>query len=119
MIRHLLDINTLLALLDPAYVFHEAAHRWLEREPEAQWLTCPLVQNGVLRIAAQTTYPNRLGSCAEVRQVLVDFSRDPRHAFCSDDLSLLDDPYLLHPAKLTPNPSNRSLPAVAGASASS
>jgi predicted nucleic acid-binding protein len=31
--RHLLDLNTLLALLDPQHVFHEAAHRWVETTP--------------------------------------------------------------------------------------
>lgn len=101
--RHLLDVNAVLALLDPAHVFHEAAHRWLDREPEALWLTCPLVQNGVLRVAAQTTYPNRLGSCLEVREVLAGFCADARHAFCADDLSLLDDPALIRPEKLTPS----------------
>lgn len=101
--RHLLDVNTVLALLDPAHVFHEAAHQWIETDSDATWLTCPLVQNGVLRVAAQTTYPNRLGSCAEVRKVLAGFCGDPRHAFCPDDLSLLDDPALLDPSMLTPS----------------
>lgn len=101
--RHLLDVNAVLALLDPAHVFHEAAHHWLAGEPEAAWMTCPLVQNGVLRVAAQTAYPNRLGSCDEVRQVLAAFCVDPRHSFCSDDVSLLDDPALIDPGKLTPS----------------
>lgn len=101
--RHLLDVNAVLALLDPAHVFHEAAHRWIENEPYAAWLTCPLVQNGVLRVAAQTAYPNRLGSCAEVRETLAAFCADSRHAFCSDDLSLLDAPALIDPGKLTPS----------------
>jgi toxin-antitoxin system PIN domain toxin len=101
--RHLLDVNAVLALLDPAHVFHEAAHHWLENEPGVTWLTSPLVQNGVLRVAAQTAYPNRLGSCAEIRETLAAFCADPRHAFCPDDLSLLDDPALIDPAKLTPS----------------
>jgi toxin-antitoxin system PIN domain toxin len=100
---HLLDVNAVLALLDPAHVFHNAAHRWLEREPNAVLMTCPLVQNGVLRVAAQSTYPNRLGSCAEVRQVLAAFCADARHAFCPDDFSLLDDSALIDPGKLTPS----------------
>lgn len=28
----LLDINVLIALIDPAHVDHEAAHRWFEAE---------------------------------------------------------------------------------------
>lgn len=57
MSRHLLDLTTLLALLDPQHVFHEAAHRWVEATPDLRFLTCPLVQNGVVRIASQSSYP--------------------------------------------------------------
>ncbi|MGB7838263.1 MAG: hypothetical protein WBL40_09145, partial [Terrimicrobiaceae bacterium] len=62
MSRYLLDVNTVLALLDPRHVFHDAAHAWLERTPGLCWLTCPIVQNGVVRVASQTAYPNRLGT---------------------------------------------------------
>ncbi|MGH8488251.1 MAG: hypothetical protein ACREXS_05115 [Gammaproteobacteria bacterium] len=68
--RYLLDVNTLLALLDPRHLFHEAAHAWAERTPDVRWLTCPLVQNGVMRVASQSTYPNRLGTASAVREVL-------------------------------------------------
>lgn len=54
MSRFLLDVNTVLALLDPRHVFHDAAHAWAERAPDARWLTCPLVQNSVIRVASQT-----------------------------------------------------------------
>ena len=68
--RYLLDVNMLLALLDPRHVFHEAAHHWAERAPDIRWLTCPLVQNGVMRVASQSTYPNHLGTVRAVREVL-------------------------------------------------
>ena len=102
MTRALLDTNTLLALLDPTHVFHHAAHRWVETSPELVWLTCPLVQNGVLRVASQASYPNRLGTALEVRAILQAFCADARHEFCPDDLSLLDDELLAHPELLTP-----------------
>ena len=70
--RHLLDLNTLLALLDPLHVFHEAAHRWVEATPGLRFLTCPLVQNGVIRIASQSAYPNALGTAAEARDDQAD-----------------------------------------------
>jgi hypothetical protein len=38
--RYLLDFNTLLALLDPRHVFHEAAPHWVERAPAVRCLTC-------------------------------------------------------------------------------
>ncbi|MFY9822148.1 MAG: TA system VapC family ribonuclease toxin [Thermoanaerobaculia bacterium] len=103
MSRHLLDLNTLLALLDPLHVFHEAAHRWVEATPGLRFLTCPLVQNGVVRIASQSTYPNALGTAAEVCDVVAAFCADPRHEFCPDDISLLDPVHLARPALLTPS----------------
>jgi predicted nucleic acid-binding protein len=46
-------------LLDPLHVFHEAAHHWVETTPGLRFLTCPLVQNGVVRIASQSAYRGR------------------------------------------------------------
>lgn len=104
MSRFLLDVNTLLALLDPQHVFHESVHKWAKRLPkDARWLTCPLVQNGVIRVASQAAYPNSLGTAAAVRAVLRAFCAHPRHEFCADDISLLDDSYLARPDLLTPS----------------
>ena len=101
--RYLLDLNTLLALLDPRHVFHEAAHHWVETTPGLRFLTCPLVQNGVVRIASQSAYPNALGTAAEVCEVVAAFCADPRHEFCPDDISLLHPAHLARPALLTPS----------------
>ena len=101
--RFLLDVNTLLALLDPQHVFHDAAHTWVEMTPQARWLTCPMVQNGAVRVASQSAYPNPLGTAAAVREVLRAFCSDPRHEFCADDLSLLDTDHLVRPDLLTPS----------------
>lgn len=103
MSRFLLDVNSLLALLDPRHVFHEAMHAWVERTPEASWHTCPIVQNGVIRVASQAAYPNRLGTAAEVREVVATFCSDPRHEFCPDDVSLLEPGTLSHLETLTPS----------------
>jgi hypothetical protein len=99
---YLLDVNVLLALLDPQHVFHAAAHAWAARAAGARWLTCPLVQNGALRVASQAAYSERLGTAASVREVLAAFCADPRHEFCPDDVSLLDPAHLVRPELLTP-----------------
>ena len=100
--RFLLDVNVLLAMLDPQHVFHGAAHAWAARETGARWLTCPLVQNGALRVASQPAYSAQLGATAAVREVLAAFCGDPRHEFCPDDVSLLDAAHLARPELLTP-----------------
>ena len=99
--RFLLDVNVVLTLLDPQHVFHDAAHQWAERDPGARWLTCPLVQNGALRVASQPAYSERLGTASAVREVLAAFCADPRHEFCPDDVSLLDAAHLARPELLT------------------
>lgn len=102
--RFLLDVNTLLALLDPAHQFHDAAHAWVASgSASVRWLTSPLVQNGVIRVASQPRYPSRLGTAGEVRAILQAFCDDPRHQFCPDDISLLDDTLLIRPELLTPD----------------
>ena len=48
--RALLDINVVIALLDQGHVLHRPASRWLEQQLEHGWATCPLIENGVVRI---------------------------------------------------------------------
>ena len=38
---YLLDINVLLALLDPLHVSHQKAHPWFARKGKKGWATCP------------------------------------------------------------------------------
>lgn len=96
-------MNTLLALLDPRHVFHEAAHAWAAHDSAARWLTSPIVQNGVIRVASHSRYPNHLGTSGAVRNVLRAFCADPRHEFCPDDISLADDAHVAHHELLTPS----------------
>jgi len=102
MSRFLLDVNAVLALLDPKHTFHDAAHRWLEGNSAAIWLTSPLVQNGVIRVASNPRYPNHFGTSADVRMIVREFCTHPRHEFIPDDVSLLDESHLRRPEMLTP-----------------
>ena len=52
MLRALLDINVVIALLDQGHGLHRSASRWVESELEHGWATCPITQNGVVRIKA-------------------------------------------------------------------
>ena len=49
---HLLDINVLVALFDSAHVHHEAAHRWFANVGNASWATCPITENGFVRVVS-------------------------------------------------------------------
>jgi len=50
MTTYLLDVNVLIALIDPAHVQHDTAHVWFASTGSHSWATCPLTENGVLRI---------------------------------------------------------------------
>ena len=88
--RFLLDVNVLIALIDPAHVQHDRAHAWFAAKGHAAWATCPLTENGVLRIVGHLRYPNSPGSPAAVAELLSSLRNLPGHAFWPDDISLLD-----------------------------
>ena len=90
MSRFLLDINVLIALIDPGHVQHDRAHVWFAAKGQKAWATCPLTENGVLRVVGHPRYPNSPGSPAAVAELLFTFRKLPGHVFWSDDLSLFD-----------------------------
>lgn len=51
--RALLDVNVLIASLDVDHVDHERAKAWLKANAEGGWASCPLSQNGCIRILSQ------------------------------------------------------------------
>lgn len=86
----LLDVNVLVALIDPAHVQHDAAHEWFAKHGKKAWATCPLTQNGVMRIVGHARYPNSPGTPAAVAQLMAGLCALPGHVFWPDDISLLD-----------------------------
>lgn len=103
--RALLDINVLIALLDPDHAFHERAHVWWAANREAGWASCPLTENGVVRIMSNPNYSRQLHlTPADLVERLAQFADRTDHAFWPDDLSLRDgtafDRARLHSARL-------------------
>lgn len=93
--RALLDINVLIALHDRDHVHHRRASEWLAANIQHGWASCPLTQNGCLRIMSQSAYPN-----AQPLSVLVPMlqraTRHPLHRLWPDDISMLDDSHFHH-----------------------
>lgn len=86
---YLLDVNVLIALVDQAHVGHDDAHAWFEAEGQQSWATCPLTENGLLRIVSHPKYPNMAGSPARVAEILEALRALPGHVFWTDDISLV------------------------------
>ena len=91
---YLLDLNVLVALFDAAHVHHEAAHRWFAAIGKASWATCPITENGVVRVLSNPAYPTVSASPGEVTERLRIFCTQPGHAFWQDVLSLTDSTVL-------------------------
>ena len=85
---YLLDVNVLIALIDPAHTGHDAAHAWFMTTGAASWATCPITENGVLRIVGNPKYPNSVGSPAACAPVLAGLVGLPGHVFWADAISL-------------------------------
>ena len=88
MTTYLLDINVLLALCDSRHVHHEAAHRWFADKGNQSWATCPLTENGFVRIASHPNYPNRPGDVHAVCAILHQLCDGRSHQFWAEDISI-------------------------------
>ena len=85
----LLDVNVLIALCDPGHAFHQTSKTWVLENANQGWASCPLTQNGCIRIVSQPSYQYQL-PLMEAIQTLQALCQSPHHQFWPDDLSLLD-----------------------------
>lgn len=92
--RHLLDVNVLLALLDPDHMGHEAAWRWFSGARSAGWATCPIVQAGFLRIITTPTYRPAPAPLDVAAVALKDLCKTPDHEFWSADGDMTDHSFI-------------------------
>lgn len=88
--RALLDVNVLIALLDESHVHHTAARDWFASNIKHGWASCPLTQNGCIRILSQPAYPGALPPAAVAERLAAAAATD-WHVFWPDSLSLLDN----------------------------
>jgi uncharacterized protein len=86
----LLDVNVLVALFDPDHVHHEAAHEWFSANRRYGWATCPLTENGLIRILSNSAYSGVHETTAAIGKRLDVFCRSGDHSFWPDQLSIRD-----------------------------
>jgi toxin-antitoxin system PIN domain toxin len=103
--RALLDVNVLIALLDADHSLHTRATLWFSVTAREGWASCPITQNGCVRIMSHPRYSNPLPVPA-VMQRLAEAMGSTHHEFWPDDISLLNtniaDPARIHgPRQLT------------------
>ncbi len=86
----LLDVNVLVALFDPDHVQHEPAHEWFAANRRGGWATCPLTENGLVRILSNLAYTGLHETPAAIVRRLSAFCASGQHVFWTDEISLRD-----------------------------
>ncbi len=87
---YLLDINVLIARADPAHPFHQRTRAWLTELATGTLATCPLTENGFLRIFGHPNYPGGPGSPEAAREILKVIRLLPNHQFVPDSITFDD-----------------------------
>jgi toxin-antitoxin system PIN domain toxin len=104
-VRLLLDVNVLLALFDPGHSQHAHMRAWWSRRETEGWASCPLTQNGFVRILSTPGYARPM-TVAGALAALAELTALPGHEFWPDSISIgdtttFDRRYLLGPNQIT------------------
>jgi toxin-antitoxin system PIN domain toxin len=94
------DVNVLIALFDPGHIHHDAAHEWFASVGDGAWATCPLTENGFVRVLSNPAYPGRRTTVADAAARLGRLTRTEHHVFWQERISILD-PARFSPSDLT------------------
>lgn len=86
----LLDVNVLIALIDPEHQFHARAHEWFGQNRRYGWATCAITQNGCMRVMSSPGYPFPGLTPARVRDILSELTRLNGHTYWAASTSMLD-----------------------------
>ena len=87
--KSLPDVNVLIALLDADHPHHFRAVSWFLSNFVQGWATCPLTENGCVRILSQPSYANTI-SIMEASSRLRSLTNIAHYEFVADDISLFD-----------------------------
>lgn len=88
----LFDVNVLVAVADSSHIFHQSIHRWLANCEDKAWASCPITENGMVRVLSQPAYRGGMRSPAEAIAALrgMKSAQGWKHVFWGDDYSLSD-----------------------------
>lgn len=87
--RSLYDVSFLVALFDRNHTANHVVSVWFAANIEQGWASCPLTQNGCVRVLSQPRYPRPISPSAAMEQLRLATSTE-HHQFIPDDISLLD-----------------------------
>lgn len=85
---YLLDVNTLLALFWPKHEFHPIVLAWFRNQGSRRWATCPITQNGFVRVVSNPAFSRDALTVNEACMLLNANLGHPGHQFWSDEITL-------------------------------
>jgi toxin-antitoxin system PIN domain toxin len=93
----LFDVNVLIAIADPNHVFHDVIHAWLGRAVVRTWASCPITENGMVRVLSQPGYRGGVRTPADAIAILrqMKLAGAWKHEFWAEDFSLADEEAIL------------------------
>ena len=87
--RALFDVNVIIALFQPDHIHHQRVHIWWELNQKFGWASCPISENGFVRVISQPKYPLPQTIPTAIK-ILNSAKEHTDHEFWNDDLSILD-----------------------------
>ena len=86
----LLDVNCLIALLDLDHVHHLPMERWFRSNSGKGWSTCPITENGLVRVMSQPRYPSGRRAPAQIieRLRMLRTAHPTTYQFWVDEISI-------------------------------
>jgi toxin-antitoxin system PIN domain toxin len=98
----LLDVNVLLAFFDAGHIHHERVRAWWRSQHASGWASCPLTQNGFVRVISKPGYARPIPLSTAVSALAAQLERSD-HEFWPDNVSIADDGILDRRHILGPN----------------
>jgi hypothetical protein len=101
----LFDVNVLMAIADTEHPFHRSIHGWLGRHKNIIWASCPITENGFVRIVSQPNFRGTRRTPSEAVGFLrsMKASASGSHVFWADDCSISDSDAVIHERLVVPS----------------
>lgn len=79
--RILLDVNVLIALLEPGHDFFDRAQEWFRSSGKDNWGVCPLTEIGFVRITTNQSFYPGPRTHEEATFILAELSNRPGYRY--------------------------------------
>lgn len=86
------DVNVLVAMVDPESPSYIEANAWFQAQQSSGWATCPITENGLIRVICNPRYPTGRVPFEQAIDVLQRLKDLQGHQFVADDFSIVDAP---------------------------